>query len=123
MNHKIRNLSYLMVCLFLLISAAGALAQEEIPTATPDVPALPTGSDASAEDAYIATLDRLATLIEYLIGFIPAGMLAAVGGVLVVIVGALYVIARLTPTKRDDELIERLWNKLVTLLEYEDEIK
>ena len=72
-------------------------------------PAASTQTTLIDEDAYIKTLDRLSALIEMLVGFIPAG---AVGGLLIVVLGAAWIITRLTPTKRDDEIFDRLWAKI-----------
>lgn len=91
---------------------------QDIPTPIPpvsDVPVVEVVTD--VDDAYIATLDRLATMIEYLIGFIPVGMLGTAAVALVLITGALFVVSRLTPTKRDDEIFERIWTKTLELFE------
>jgi len=86
--------------------------QEAVAPITINIEAPPAASTQTTlidEDAYIKTLDRLSALIEMLVGFIPAG---AVGGLLIVVLGAAWIITRLTPTKKDDEIFDRLWAKI-----------
>lgn len=127
MNIKFRFFPLMMLFLLLALSLSPVMAQETgTPSAIQTLWASTPGLDETApavvqpvpvevvqgsiddtgDARYLAMLDRLVSMVEMLTGFLPVGSL---GTILIVCVGSLYVIVRLTPTKRDDEIVDRLW--------------
>ena len=72
--------------------------------ATPE----PAATQALSEADYVSTVDQLPALNEKLIGLVQVGGATFFGVVLTILAGAGYVLVKLTPTKADDELVERV---------------
>jgi ABC-type dipeptide/oligopeptide/nickel transport system permease subunit len=120
--------TYYMLAAFVVFLAllwtAKANAQSDTPEPTPTVEptAAPLPSEPIPADdaAYIETIDRLGRLIETLM---TEGGAAALGqaplwlviGIAIGIAVA-FVYTRLTPTHADDEVFDRLFNRLLKLL-------